>query len=133
MSHVENFFCNTPCNELMYLKDFGICVTLIDKCEKVFSYVCVCNICVHVYVEHFFFAAVSLLRKCVLQCVAVCCSMPQCSAVCCSMLQCVAVCCSVLQYAAVFAVCYSVLQCVAVCCSVLQCDAVRCSVLQCSI
>ena len=43
---------------------------------------------------------------CVLQCVAVCCSV----------LQCVAVCCSVLQYVAV---CCSVLQCVAVCCNVL--------------
>ena len=34
---------------------------------------------------------------CVLQCVAVCCSVLQCVAVCCSVLQCVAVCCSVLQ------------------------------------
>jgi len=47
---------------------------------------------------------------CVLQCVAVCCSVLQFVAVCCSVLQCVAVCCSVLQ-------------CVAVCCSVLQCVA----------
>ena len=31
---------------------------------------------------------------CVLQCVAVCCSVLQCVAVCCSVLQCVAVCCS---------------------------------------
>ena len=44
---------------------------------------------------------------CLLQCVAVCCSVLQCVAVCCSVLQCVAVCCSVLR-------------CVAVCCSVLQ-------------
>ena len=36
--------------------------------------------------------------QCVLQCVAVCCSVLQCVAVCCSVLQCVAVCCSVLQY-----------------------------------
>ena len=43
-------------------------------------------------------------RRCVLQCVAVCCSVLQCVAVCCSVKQCVAVCCSVLQ-------------CVAVCCS----------------
>ena len=56
-------------------------------------------------------------RECVLQCVAVCCSVLQCVAVCCSVLQCVAVCCSVLQCVAV---CCSVLQCVAVCCSVLQ-------------
>ena len=49
--------------------------------------------------------------SCVLQCVAVCCSVLQCVAVCGSVLQCVAVCCSVLQ-------------CVAVCCSVLQCVAV---------
>ena len=63
--------------------------------------------------------------QCVLQCVAVCCSviegwsliqrlaiyvMCMCS-VCCSVLQCVAVCCSV---------CCSVLQCVAVCCSVFE-------------
>ena len=68
------------------------------------------------------------ILNCVLQCVAVCCSV----------LQCVAVCCSV------FAACYGsmimrhgqfsmyiincVLQCVAVCCSVLQCVAVCCSV-----
>ena len=45
---------------------------------------------------------------CVLQCVAVCCSVLQCVAVCCSVLQCAAVSCSVLQ-------------CAAVCCSVLQC------------
>ena len=69
---------------------------------------------------------------CVLQCVAVCCSVLQCVAVCCSVSQCVAV----LQYVphcvAVFRI---VLQCVVVCCSVLQsvtmCPAVRCSVLQC--
>jgi len=35
--------------------------------------------------------------ECVLQCVAVCCSVLQCVAVCCSVLQCVAVCCSMLQ------------------------------------
>ena len=46
---------------------------------------------------------------CMLQCVAVCCSVLQCIGVCCSVLQCVAVCCSVLL-------------CVAVCCSVLQCS-----------
>jgi len=34
---------------------------------------------------------------CVLQCVAVCCSVLQCAAMCCSVLQCVAVCCRVLQ------------------------------------
>jgi len=39
---------------------------------------------------------------CVLQCVAVCCSVLQCVAVCCSVLQCVAVCCSLLQRAALF-------------------------------
>jgi len=38
---------------------------------------------------------------CVLQYVAVCCSMLQYVAVCCSVLQCVAVCCSVLQCVAV--------------------------------
>ena len=53
--------------------------------------------------------------SCLLQCVAVCCSVLQCVAVCCSALQCAAVCCSVLQCVAV---CCSVLQCVAVCCSV---------------
>jgi len=50
---------------------------------------------------------------CVLQCVAVCCSVLQSVAVCCSVLQCVAVCCSVLQ-------------CVAVCCRVLQCVSILC-------
>ena len=66
--------------------------------------------------------------RCVLQCVAVCCSV----------LQCVVVWCSVLQRRAHSPVGQSlcddvrfVLQCVAVCCSVLQCVAVCCSVLQC--
>jgi len=36
-------------------------------------------------------------RRCMLQCVAVCCSVLQCVAVCCSVLQCAAVCCSALQ------------------------------------
>ena len=35
--------------------------------------------------------------QCVVQCVAVCCSVLQCVAVCCSVLQCVEVCCSVLR------------------------------------
>ena len=81
---------------------------------------------------------------CVLQCVAVCCSVLQCVAVCCSVSQCVAVCCSVsLQpfYSAYtpslllhtrsntwLVDCICVLPCVAVCCSVLQCVAVCCSV-----
>jgi len=51
------------------------------------------------------------LWHCVLQCVAVCCSVLQCVAVCCSVLQCVAVSCSVLQCVAM---CYGVLQCVAI-------------------
>jgi len=49
--------------------------------------------------------AAMIIKVCVLQCVAVCCSVLQCVAVCRSVLQCVAVCCSVLL-------------CVAVCCSV---------------
>ena len=79
------------------------------------------------------------LPVCVLQCVAVCCSVLQCVAmsdkdqgvgrqVCNHSLFCcpapgmrVAVCCSVLQCVAV---CCGVLQCVAVCCRVLQCVAV---------
>ena len=96
---------------------------------------------------------------CVLQCVAVCCSVLQCVVVCCSVLQCVAVCCSMLQCVAVCCVlsgvghvadCMCVAVCVAVCCSVLHrvtpwvelamsllrmcvavCIAVCCSVLQC--
>jgi len=63
------------------------------------------------------FSARKCNRFCVLQCVAVCCSVLQCAAVCCSVLQCVAACCSVLQCVAV---CCSMLQCVAECCSVLQ-------------
>ena len=39
----------------------------------------------------------TISKFCLLQCVAVCCSVLQCVAVCCSVLQCVAVCCSVLQ------------------------------------
>ena len=77
---------------------------------------------------------------CVMQCVAVCCSVLQCVAVCCSVLQCVTVCCSVLQCVAVLcsalqcvAVRCNVLQCVAVCRSVLQCAAVCCSVLRCDV
>jgi len=56
-------------------------------------------------------------EMCLLQCVAVCCSVLQCDVACCSLLQCVAASCSVLQRVAA---CCSVLQCVAVCCSVLQ-------------
>jgi len=89
-------------------------------------------------------------RVCVLQCVAVCCSVLQCVAVSVGtlitpqnashqtshvrcvcvcdvlwcVLQCIAVCCRVQGVT----VCCSVLQCVAVCCSVLQCVAVCCSV-----
>ena len=55
---------------------------------------------------------------CVLQCVAVCCSVLQCVAVCCSVMQCDAVCCSVRQCITVWC---SVVQCVAVCCSLFQC------------
>ena len=44
---------------------------------------------------------------CVLQHVAVCCSMLQCVAVCCSVLQCVAACCSVLQCVAVHGTSFS--------------------------
>jgi len=65
----------------------------------------------------------------VLQRVAVCCSVLQCVAVCCSVLQCVAVCCCVLQHAAL---CCNMLHCVALCCNMLQCAAVCCSVLQCA-
>jgi len=73
--------------------------------------------------------------KCVLQCVAVRCSVMQCDAVCCGVLQCAAVCCSVLQCAAVCcSVCCCVLQCVLQCAAVwynlLQCVAVCCNVLQ---
>jgi len=99
------------------------------------------------------------VTRCVLQCVAVCCSVLQRGAAWCSVLQCVqcgceflhcslapnrslTVCCSVFQRVAV---CCSVLQCgcefvccsltpnrsLTVCFSVLQCVAVCCSVLQC--
>ena len=75
-----------------------------------------------------------VLRVCVLQCVAECCSVLQCVAACCSVLQCVAVRCSLFLgllsvFLHVLRVC--VLQCVAMCCSVLQCVAACCSVLQC--
>jgi len=56
-------------------------------------------------------------RECVLQCVAVCCSVLQCVAVCCCVLLCVAVRCCLLQCVAV---CCRVLQCVAVCCGRMQ-------------
>ena len=61
---------------------------------------------------------------CVLQCVAVCCSVSQCVAMCRSVSQGVAGCRRVSQGVAV---CRSELQCVAVCCSVLQC---RCSLVR---
>jgi len=61
---------------------------------------------------------ICLVLQCVLQCVAVFCSVLQCAAVSGSVLQCVAVCCSVLQCVAVRD---SVLQWAAVCCNVLQC------------
>jgi len=76
---------------------------------------------------------------CVLQCVAVCCSVLQCDAVCCSAVRCGAAWCSndarclfntttAVNYAAAFSVCCSVLQCVAVFGSVVQRVAVCCSV-----
>jgi len=84
------------------------------------------------------------VRRRVLQCVAVFCSMVQCSAVCFSAAQCGAVWCSMVQYGAAWC---SVLQthksaqrCAnvqsadaprEVCCSALQRVAVRCSALQC--
>ena len=63
---------------------------------------------------------------CVLQCVAVCCSVLQCVAVCCSELQCVAV---ITVFASVYR-CECVLQCVAACCNVLQSVVECCGVLQ---
>jgi len=76
------------------------------------------------------------LLQCLLQCVAVCCSVLQCVAVCCSVLcgsrdethirTCPQV--SVFQ---LVAVCCSVVQCVAVCCNLLQCLKACCSVSQC--
>ena len=69
-------------------------------------------------------------RPCILQCVAVCCSVLQCVAVCCSVLQCVQ---CVAEYVDAFVSFASALQqCVAVCCSVLQHVVVRCNVLQCA-
>ena len=93
---------------------------------------------------------------CVMQCVAVCCSVLQCVAVCCielhrssashrrdssfecstSQTQHTSMPFSTIEHAQVVRhirrmSCCSVLQCVAVCCSVLQCVAVCCSVLQC--
>jgi len=71
---------------------------------------------------------------CVLQCVAVRCSVLQCVAVCCSAVQCVAVCVAVWHEPGKHS-CHSMLTqallplCVAVRCSALQCVALRCSVL----
>ena len=74
--------------------------------------------------------------------IVVVCGMYACRSVCvlqrvamrCSVLHCAAVRCSAVRCGAVFAVCCSdcnVLQRVAVCCSALQCVAVRCSAWQC--
>jgi len=95
-----------------------------------------------------------LLKHCVLQRVAACCSVLQRVAACCRVLQHVAACCSVLlrrsllqhrahleawagrspciyaTEALYVAACCSVLQCIAVCCSVLQHVAVRRNILQ---
>jgi len=61
------------------------------------------------------------VRRCLLQCAAVCCSVLQCAAVCCSALT------SLMSSATSVCagVCCSVLQCVAVCCNVRQCVAVH--------
>ena len=102
----------------------------IVVCCSVLRCVAVCHSVIpwpFAFIEHFH-SQWRDFASCLLQCVAVCCSMLQYVAVCCSVLQCVAVRCSVLQCVAM---CCSVLQCVAVCCSVLQCVAVCCSVLQC--
>ena len=62
-------------------------------------------------------------ESCVLQYVAVRCSMLQCVAVRYGVLRCAAVCCSVLQCAAV---CCSVLHCASVCCNSYACFSSRC-------
>jgi len=46
-----------------------------------------------------FLSVAGRIGGCVLQCVAVCCSVLQCVAVCCSVLQCVAVCCKFISVA----------------------------------
>ena len=56
--------------------------------------------CIFMFVDGEFAIAREFLQ-CVLQCVAVCCSVLQYVAECCSVLQCVVVCCSVLQCVAV--------------------------------
>ena len=68
---------------------------------------------------------------CVLQCVAVCCSVSQCVAVCRSVLQYTESCRTyqwTMSHIRMRYVCCSVLQCVAVCCSVLQCVAGCCTI-----
>ena len=70
-----------------------------------------------------------LCLQCVLQCIAVCCSVLQCAAVCCGVLARKGG--ALLAVRVAVCVLQSVLQCVAVCCSVLQCVAVCCCVLQC--
>ena len=84
-------------------------------------------------------------KTCMLQCVAMCCSVLQCVAVCSAgavprVLQCVVVCLNVLQCVTVCCSVFSrrsaschtwMMQCVAVCCSALQCVAVCGNVLQC--
>jgi len=80
---------------------------------------------------------------CMLQCVAVCCSVLQCVAVCCSVWQCVAVYCSLIRMTICISThqkhrydaecCGLIATCrwAEICCSMLQRGAVRCSVLQC--
>jgi len=70
----------------------------------VFQCVAVCGAQISTYcIERLMNTILSEIHfsTCMLQCVAVCCSVLQCVAVCCSVLQCVAVCRSVLQCVAV--------------------------------
>ena len=82
-------------------------ITHVRNVIIMFVYSCTCVIVIFVYT--------GMLLTCVLQCVAVCCSVLQCVAVCCSVLQCVAiVCCSVLQCVIIVLVYTGMLLCIPV-------------------
>jgi len=89
-------------------------------------------IALHVLAAFLSLVCCFFFQVCILQCVAVCCSVLQCVAVCCKS---VVAYCRVLPFSLLSAgssfrfMCWSVLQCVAMFCSVLQCVAVCCSVL----
>jgi len=85
--HVATSCCNV---EGMCICIFCVCLHTLSMCLGIYAHT-------YTYVNRTIGCRNCVNTFCVLQCVAVCCSVLQCVAVCCSVLQCVAVCCGVLQ------------------------------------